>query len=225
MSLLLTCPSGHQWQVAESESYPADMQFACPVCSVSVSLSESQSTISCSAPFKAADIGDSTESRPAGAAEHRQHFPGFEILNELGRGGMGIVYRAFDLSRNEIVALKTIRGLDAAAIAHLKQEFRTLTGVIHPNLVTLHELISSGEEWFFTMELVEGCDFFTYVCSASDRFDCLREILPQLVEGVSALHQAGILHRDIKPSNVRVTKEGRIILLDFGLAAHMEESG
>jgi tetratricopeptide (TPR) repeat protein len=138
---------------------------------------------------------------------------------------MGIVYRAFDRTHNEIVALKTIKGLDASAIAHLKQEFRTLADISHPNLVTLHELVSNGEEWFFTMELVDGSDFLTHINSTRDRFQCLRETLPQLLEGVSALHRAGILHRDIKPSNVRVTKEGKVVLLDFGLAAHMEESG
>jgi serine/threonine protein kinase len=108
------------------------MQFACPICSVSVSLSDSQPTISCSAPFDAAQ--DSTQPEPVRATIFHDLFPGFDILNELGRGGMGIVYRAFDRTHNEIVALKTIKGLDASAIAHLKQEFRTLADISHPNL-------------------------------------------------------------------------------------------
>lgn len=225
MPLLLTCPSGHQWQIIESASFPADMQVACPVCSLSVSLNDSQSTISCPTPFEAAAAKDSARPELEHTTDSRDHFPGFDILNELGRGGMGVVYRAFDRARKETVALKTVKYLDSAAVYRFKQEFRTLADITHPNLVTLHELLSDGQEWFFTMELVEGSDFLTYVRSATDRFNCLRETLQQLVAGVSVLHRAGILHRDIKPSNVRVTREGRIVLLDFGLAARMEESG
>lgn len=226
MSLSLRCPGGHRWRVPDSYSSAPDLKVSCPVCSLVVSVADSLETAALPGPEEAETSSVSERSAPTvpePAAHGRDQFRDFEILHELGRGGMGVVYRAFDRSRNETVALKTIRRLDTAAISHLKQEFRALAGVTHPNLVTLHELVSDGSDWFFTMELVEGSDFLTHVHSASDPFGCLREALRQLVEGVSALHRSGILHRDIKPSNVRVTREGRVVVLDFGLAARMEE--
>ncbi len=89
--------------------------------------------------------------------------PGYEVLRELGRGGMGVVYEAIDRARNAIVALKTVRQKDAAAIYRFKQEFRALAGLSHPNLIPLYELSVTGDEWFLTMPLIDGVDFLCYV--------------------------------------------------------------
>jgi serine/threonine protein kinase/tetratricopeptide (TPR) repeat protein len=188
----------------------------------------------------------------------------FEIVGCLGSGGMGVVYEVFDKQRNERVALKTLHRFDASGLYRFKKEFRTLSDVVHPNLVQLHELVASeNDEVLFTMELVEGGDFLSFVRrdggpaphapesaiepsmqrvrSADDRsgvtlltesapasgrspanFDKLRPAFRQLVEGVQALHAAGKLHRDLKPSNVRVTPEGRVVILDFGVATELK---
>lgn len=170
-------------------------------------------------------------------------FEGYELLQELGRGGMGIVYRARDRKRQRLVALKTLQGMSARALYRFKQEFRGLAGVTHPNLVPLYELMSDGAQWCFTMELVVGVDLLTYIrfgprasrqprlehqgppLSTPDQFGRLRAALAQLAEGIHALHQADRLHRDIKPSNALVTPQGKTLLLDFGLVAEIGDDG
>lgn len=143
----------------------------------------------------------------------------FLLRGELGRGGFGIVYEAYDRKQNAIIALKTLRHVDASALHRFKQEFRSLADIYHPNLVTLYELISNGEEWFFTMELVHGRSFLEFAADCG--FSRLRSVLTQLVEGVSALHQSLKLHCDLKPSNVLVTPDGRVVILDFGLVTEI----
>jgi hypothetical protein len=152
-----------------------------------------------------------------------------EILHRIGEGGMGFVYDAFDAERRSKVALKTLSRLDAANIYRLKNEFRALAEVSHPNLVRLHELFSDDAHWFFTMDLVRGVRFDQWVrpSSPSDGLDegRLRSAMQQLVGAVMAIHDAGKLHRDLKPSNVLVTEDGRVVVLDFGLAVDPELGG
>jgi serine/threonine protein kinase len=175
----------------------------------------------------------------------------FDVRARVGEGAVGIVYDAFDRERGTRVAVKTLRTVSAELLLSLKNEFRAVQDLQHPNLVSLGELFEARGTWFFTMEFVEGTDLVRYARPGDPRvpsspppplalarapastspaasepaskahvFDeaRLRDALAQLVRGLSALHAANKLHRDIKPSNVLVTHEGRVVILDFGLA-------
>jgi hypothetical protein len=157
----------------------------------------------------------------------------FHIVRALGQGGMGVVYEALDASRAGRVALKTLTRCGPQDLYRLKNEFRSLADVAHPNLVALHEFICDGSTWFFTMDLLAGEDFLAYVrgsevaefaqtkTDTEPEFDeaRLRDVLGQLVQGVVALHQAGKLHCDLKPGNVIISKTGHLTILDFGLVS------
>ncbi|MDB4972820.1 MAG: Serine/threonine-protein kinase PknA [Myxococcaceae bacterium] len=148
-------------------------------------------------------------------------FGRFQVLDELGSGSYGRVVRAFDLATHSEVALKILHRLGADPLARFKNEFRMLTDVVHPNIVRLGELFEHDHAWAFSMELVRGEDFLSWVCPSADSFieERLRSTLAQLVSALEALHRARLVHRDIKPDNVRVTPEGRVVVLDFGLVA------
>jgi serine/threonine protein kinase/tetratricopeptide (TPR) repeat protein len=218
--------------------------------------------------------------------QHSSEFLGterFRIRRRLGSGGMGVVYEAHDRETDKVLALKTLTRAEASHISRFKNEFRSLSDVSHPNLVSLYEFMSDGQYWFFTMELVQGVNFLEYVRPGyharhvqSSRTPTLRKTpkdsdddekladyeaetrqlesirdsepapatpeipqetplsrsklelnrlnvaIRQLAEGLHALHETGKLHRDIKPSNVLITKEGRVVILDFGLVAEVE---
>jgi len=180
-------------------------------------------------------------SAPPSIHEARTAFRGterFELIRRLGEGGYGAVYEAHDRTRDQRVALKLLTRVGPDHVMRFKQEFRALQDLQHPNLVQLGELFEDDGRWFFTMELVPGIDFIEYVRRPDEQrklaendsgpvgLPCdvarLREVLPQLVEGVIALHRAGKVHRDIKPSNIQVTPTGRVVLLDFGLVTTVE---
>lgn len=167
----------------------------------------------------AAGVDDTAPQRPAGLlADYR-------IVRELGRGGMGAVYEACHLRSGERVALKTLPVVHPASLQRFKREFRSMAEINHPNLIGLHSLEQDGGHWFFTMDLIQGTDFLSYV-RPNNRLNLsrLRAAFAQLVVAVLALHRQHIIHRDLKPSNVMVHDAGRVIVLDFGLALDCEQS-
>ncbi len=143
----------------------------------------------------------------------------FEVRRRLGSGGTGEVFEAFDRDRGAVIAIKTLARADGDTLARFKREFRALQTTSHPNLVSIGELVCVDELWFFTMELVDGRHFLEH--SRGDH-EKLRAGLRQLVDGLRALHEFGFVHRDVKPSNVMVTREGRVVILDFGLVTNLD---
>jgi eukaryotic-like serine/threonine-protein kinase len=145
----------------------------------------------------------------------------YELLRRLGRGAFGAVYEALDRPSGARVALKALTRVSPLTLAQFKQEFRGMQEVHHRNLVRLEALFEDRGTWFIAMELIEGTDLLGHLFAEHERFGFaeseLRAVFLQLATGLEALHAAGFVHRDLKPANVRVTPEGRAVLLDFGL--------
>jgi hypothetical protein len=135
---------------------------------------------------------------------------------------MGSVHLVHDEQLGTEVALKTLKLSSGTDLYRFKREFRAVADIKHPNLVTLHELVSEGSLWFFTMEYVAGLPFDRFLlgpqASAQGVSERILQSIQQLCMGVHAMHEAGCIHRDLKPSNVLVTEQGRVVILDFGLA-------
>jgi len=147
----------------------------------------------------------------------------YEPLEVLGRGAMGVVYRARDLETDREVALKAVLTEDANTLFALKREFRSLADVAHRNLVQLYDLTIEDGASFFTLEWIDGSDFAARYAGSRSWAE-IRDAFTQLLDGLGALHAAGKLHRDVKPGNVMVESSGRIVLLDFGLAIGVDHT-
>ena len=169
---------------------------------------------------------DSPNSSPATAAAFAGNTR-FELVRHLGFGGYGTVHEAIDRERRARVALKVLNRTGEREVRRFKNEFRRLADLRHPNLVALHELYADEGAWFFTMELVHGDTFISHVRQAGDGEPLrarLAAALRQLSAGLLALHAAGMVHRDVKPSNMLVARDGRVVLLDFGLVLALGEA-
>ena len=143
----------------------------------------------------------------------------FRLITRLGSGTFGDVFRAIDHRTGAQLAVKILRSPTSIALEYFKREFRSLSDIRHPNIVSLYELIGDRERWMFSMELVEGLHFLQFISRtpAEARDGTLRVLLNQLAQGVQELHNRRLIHRDLKPSNVLVTHAGRLVILDFGL--------
>jgi tetratricopeptide (TPR) repeat protein len=145
------------------------------------------------------------------------------IERRIGRGGMGVVYQAWDEFRSERVALKTLLSGAAGSIYRIKHEFRSLLRVRNEHLVRLCDLFEESGRWCFTMEYVPGKTLQTALVGID--VPEIARVARQLVAGIQAIHGAGKVHRDLKPSNIMLTPEGRVVILDFGLVADVIEDG
>ncbi len=149
----------------------------------------------------------------------------YDIVEQIGAGGMGVVWKALDRNLEREVALKFLPAAattDPARRERFVREAKAASALNHPNIVTIHEINSDGDSHFIAMELIRGRALSEVLHGRT----CLS--LPQalhygiqLAEGLGAAHRAGIVHRDIKPSNIMVTDEGTLKILDFGLAKLM----
>jgi predicted Ser/Thr protein kinase len=151
----------------------------------------------------------------------------YRVLEVLGRGAMGVVYRVEDPTLDRQLALKLIaaRGMSEDAKQRFYREARAAAKLNHPNIVTIHELGSEGDQPFIVMELLDGEDLGSTM-RRNPQFPvdaCLR-ILIDVCEALEHAHQAGVVHRDVKPGNIHILSSGRAKVMDFGVAKILTEA-
>ncbi len=152
------------------------------------------------------------------------------ILDQLGRGGMGVVYQAYDPELDRRIALKvlSLEFLDPKeterARERLLREAKALAQLSHPNVVAAYDVGTVDDDVFVAMELVEGQNLKQWLAQTKPGWRQVVAVLLQAGRGIAAAHQIGLIHRDIKPDNIVIGKDGRARVLDFGLARAMAES-
>lgn len=155
-------------------------------------------------------------------------FGDYELLGEVARGGMGIVYRARHRRLNRIVALKMIRDSALASpktLERFRLEAETAATLAHPNIVPIYEFGSLNGQWFLSMQLVEGADLSRHPSNVPMDPRPLARLMATMARAVHYAHQRGVLHRDLKPANILIDPAGEPHITDFGLAKFTDETG
>src|SRR5215472_15748463 len=149
----------------------------------------------------------------------------YEIRSPLGAGGMGEVYRAHDTRLDRDVAIKVLPEYltsDSERLRRFEQEARATAALNHPNILAVHQMATQGSVSYLVEELLEGETLRERLRRGSVPFRKTIDYAVQIAHGLAAAHDKGIVHRDLKPENLFVTKDGRIKILDFGLAKLMQ---
>jgi len=147
----------------------------------------------------------------------------YDVVGEIGRGAMGVVYRAVDPMLERTVAIKTINmALDPGEMEHYEKRFtieaRAAGGLNHPNIVTIYDIGRSGDLAYMAMEFLEGRELKEMITRRELTADRALEIIAQVADGLEYAHGHDVVHRDIKPANIMILGDGRVKITDFGIA-------
>jgi serine/threonine protein kinase len=203
---------------------------SCPKCGTTLTPDAPQGL--CPRCVMAAGFETQTETQPAGEGDRdrtaspaleelAKHFPQFEILELLGKGGMGMVYKARQPQLDRIVALKILprdTAKDPAFAERFQREAKALARLNHPNIVAIFDFGQSGDYFYFLMEYVEGANLRQLERSRRLSPEEAFAIVPKICEALQFAHDEGIVHRDVKPENILIDNKGRVKIADFGIA-------
>jgi tRNA A-37 threonylcarbamoyl transferase component Bud32 len=195
---------------------PTALGGICPECMLKAGLASQTE-----GPGGAGPQGTKVVLPPPSPAEIASLFPQLEILECLGRGGMGVVYKARQPRLNRLVALKILardKEQDGQFAERFTREAQTLARLNHPNIVTVHDFGEAGGHCYLVMEFVDGLNLRQLLLAGKMRPDQALTIVPMICEALQYAHEQGIVHRDIKPENILLDKQGRVKIADFGIA-------
>ena len=150
----------------------------------------------------------------------------YEVVSQIGAGGMGEVFRARDARLNRDVAIKLLPvafARDGERVARFRREAQLVAALNHPNIAAIHGLEENDDTLALALELVEGEDLAQRLRRGAIPVDEAIAIARQIAEGLEAAHEKGIVHRDLKPANVKLKGDGTVKILDFGLARSNDE--
>ncbi len=159
------------------------------------------------------------------SVERGQTLSHYRILDKIGEGGMGVVWRARDTKLDRDVAIKVLPETftsDPDRLARFEREAKVLASLNHPNIGGIHGLEDSSSVKALVLELVEGPTLADRIAQGPIPVDEVLPIAKQIAEALEAAHEAGVIHRDLKPANIKVRDDGTVKVLDFGLAKALD---
>ena len=175
-----------------------------------------------SAPDAYAGAGSAEPSAHADPIEPFPQVPGYDLVDEIGRGGMGVVYEGFQRSTGRRVAVKFMRGLGRDLSLRFEREVDLLARLSLPGVVGVIDSGIHAGRWYYVMEHVDGLSLDERVAPGTGDIRDTLTLIASVADVVNSAHERGVLHRDLKPSNILVDGEGRVRLLDFGLAKSID---
>jgi hypothetical protein len=152
----------------------------------------------------------------------------YRLIEKIGEGGMGVVWRAADTTLDREVAIKVLPDAflaDAGRLARFEREAKVLASLNHPNIASIHGLHEAGSVRFLAMELVTGVNLSQHLAQGAPPLDESLRMAGQIAEALEAAHANGVVHRDLKPANIQIASDGKVKVLDFGLAKLPEATG